>query len=145
VIGTTYGAGNGSTTFNVPDLRGRAAVGTGSEGTAQNGATRTRGEKGGDTRMQTHNHTGTTNWMDRNWNHSHSVEGPGGHTHGPWGGGDPVVFRLGVDAIHVGSYGRIWAVGTDTNHLHSFTTANTGAGGSENMQPFTVTSYMIKT
>lgn len=27
VIGTTYGAGDGSTTFNLPDLRGRAAVG----------------------------------------------------------------------------------------------------------------------
>jgi microcystin-dependent protein len=26
-IGTTYGAGNGSTTFNVPDLRGRTPVG----------------------------------------------------------------------------------------------------------------------
>jgi len=145
VIGTTYGAGNGSTTFNVPDLRGRVAIGTGTDGSAQNGATRTRGEKGGDTRSQTHNHTGTTNWMDRNWNHSHSFEGPPGHTHGPWGGGDGVVFRLRVDAIHVGSYGRIWAVGTDTNHLHSFTTANTGAGGSENMKPFLGLTPMIKT
>lgn len=27
IIGTTYGAGNGSTTFNVPDLRGRVPVG----------------------------------------------------------------------------------------------------------------------
>lgn len=27
VIGTTYGAGDGSTTFNLPDLRGRVAVG----------------------------------------------------------------------------------------------------------------------
>lgn len=27
VIGTTYGAGNGSTTFNLPDLRGRVAAG----------------------------------------------------------------------------------------------------------------------
>jgi microcystin-dependent protein len=27
VIGTTYGTGNGSTTFNLPDLRGRVAVG----------------------------------------------------------------------------------------------------------------------
>ena len=26
-VGTTYGAGDGSTTFNLPDLRGRAAVG----------------------------------------------------------------------------------------------------------------------
>lgn len=27
VIGTTYGSGNGSTTFNLPDLRGRVPVG----------------------------------------------------------------------------------------------------------------------
>ena len=31
-IGTTYGAGNGSTTFNLPDLRGRLAVGRGTHG-----------------------------------------------------------------------------------------------------------------
>lgn len=30
VIGTTYGAGNGSTTFTLPDLRGRVAAGAGS-------------------------------------------------------------------------------------------------------------------
>lgn len=29
LIGTTYGAGNGTTTFNVPDLRGRAPIGAG--------------------------------------------------------------------------------------------------------------------
>lgn len=29
VIGTTFGAGDGSTTFNVPDLRGRAPIGRG--------------------------------------------------------------------------------------------------------------------
>ena len=29
VIGTSFGVGNGSTTFNVPDFRGRSAVGTG--------------------------------------------------------------------------------------------------------------------
>lgn len=28
-IGTTWGAGDGSTTFNLPDLRGRAAIGAG--------------------------------------------------------------------------------------------------------------------
>ena len=27
VIGTTYGSGDGSTTFNLPDMRGRVAVG----------------------------------------------------------------------------------------------------------------------
>jgi microcystin-dependent protein len=30
VIGTTYGVGDSSTTFNLPDLRGRIAVGSGS-------------------------------------------------------------------------------------------------------------------
>jgi microcystin-dependent protein len=29
VIGTTFGAGNGTTTFNVPDMRGRAPIGIG--------------------------------------------------------------------------------------------------------------------
>lgn len=29
IIGTTYGVGNGSTTFNLPDLRGRTAIGAG--------------------------------------------------------------------------------------------------------------------
>lgn len=30
IIGTAYGAGDGTTTFNLPDLRGRAAIGAGS-------------------------------------------------------------------------------------------------------------------
>ena len=34
VIGTTWGAGNGSSTFNLPDLRGAFLRGTGSHGTA---------------------------------------------------------------------------------------------------------------
>lgn len=33
VIGTTYGAGDGSTTFNVPDLRGRFPLGLAASGT----------------------------------------------------------------------------------------------------------------
>jgi hypothetical protein len=34
-IGTTWGAGDGSTTFNLPDLRGHALRGTGTHGTEQ--------------------------------------------------------------------------------------------------------------
>lgn len=33
IIGTTYGTGNGSTTFNVPDMRDRIAIGKTSSGT----------------------------------------------------------------------------------------------------------------
>jgi microcystin-dependent protein len=35
VVGTTYGAGDGSTTFNIPDLRGRVPVGHSSGGKTQ--------------------------------------------------------------------------------------------------------------
>jgi len=44
-IGTTWGIGDGSSTFNVPDLRGRAAIGSGT-GTGLSG--RTIAQKGGE-------------------------------------------------------------------------------------------------
>jgi microcystin-dependent protein len=52
IIGTTYGSGNGSTTFNVPDLRGRVAVGKNAGSFASLGST------GGE-----ENHTMTINEM----------------------------------------------------------------------------------
>jgi microcystin-dependent protein len=45
VIGTTYGAGDGSTTFNVPDLRGRVVAGQDDMGGAS--ANRLTGQSGG--------------------------------------------------------------------------------------------------
>lgn len=53
-IGTTYGTGNGSTTFNVPDLRGYFVRGSGtnSDGTASG----TFGSKQADA-LETHTHT----------------------------------------------------------------------------------------
>jgi microcystin-dependent protein len=52
IMGTTHGAGDGSTTFNVPDLRGRSTVGPDDMGTAAGAASRlasnnTRGAVGG--------------------------------------------------------------------------------------------------
>jgi len=40
-IGTTWGAGDGSTTFNVPNLAGRAPIGVGQGDTAEGGTTGT--------------------------------------------------------------------------------------------------------
>lgn len=37
VIGVTYGAGNGTTTFNLPDFRGRSPIGVGQGNTAEGG------------------------------------------------------------------------------------------------------------
>jgi microcystin-dependent protein len=53
-IGTTHGAGNGSTTFNVPDLRGRAPIGA---GTGPGLTARTAGQKVGDELLQEHSHS----------------------------------------------------------------------------------------
>lgn len=65
LIGTTYGAGDGSTTFNVPDLQqrfplGKAAAGTGALLGATGGAI-------------DHTHTGGS--------HSHTISSGGSHSH----------------------------------------------------------------
>jgi microcystin-dependent protein len=53
VIGTTYGAGDGSTTFNLPNLKGRVPAGLDSNDTDFD----TLGETGGSKELQEHSHT----------------------------------------------------------------------------------------
>lgn len=69
VIGTTFGAGDGSTTFNLPDLRGRIGVGLDNLGGSDAGrlaAANTLGDSGGSEKvtltganMPSHDHGGT--------------------------------------------------------------------------------------
>jgi len=123
LIGSTYGAGNGSTTFNVPDLRGRIPIGAGTG--AQNGGSgtgaisggtaltnRVRGAFAGDERLESHRHTGT-------------------YTTGTGGAGGP------GDGIP--SHNSTPAAG------QPFQTSLTGSGTGGNMPPFIVTNYLIKT
>lgn len=60
-IGTTYGAGNGSTTFNLPNLKGRVPVGLDTSQTEFNSLGKTGGEK---------KHTLTINEMPE---HNHQI------------------------------------------------------------------------
>ena len=75
VIGTSFGVGNGTTTFNIPDARGRFILGVAAAGT---GAT-----LGGTGGLIDHTHTGGTTGAtapgtDSQGGHSHTV---GSHTH----------------------------------------------------------------
>jgi microcystin-dependent protein len=101
-IGTVYGAGNGSTTFNVPDLSGRAPFGVDSRAnrlTGAGGLSGGLGNAGGaetvtlsTAQMPSHSHTGTaqsgggsdggTTGPAGEHNHGGQSGGAGAHSHG---------------------------------------------------------------
>ncbi|MFZ9968064.1 MAG: phage tail protein, partial [Steroidobacteraceae bacterium] len=114
VLGYTYG-GSGSN-FNVPDLRGRMPVGAGNDGTTENNVARTRGSKGGDTRIGNHSHP------------YGSVTTSGGSV------------NAGGDIIWAVSGGNV----VDKNGVGYLNTKAVGGGTGDNMPPFLVTNYIIK-
>lgn len=145
VIGTTYGAGNGSTTFNVPDLRqrfpmGKAAAGTGS----------TLGGTGGSLNavVVSHNHTqGDHNHTQDAHSHSHDHGATGlvsanhdhgftsgvqsaNHTHGTAGGFATWNTQANPEAGLNTAYPTTVAANTDgqsADHSHSGTTGGQSA------------------
>ena len=157
-LGTTYGPGNGTTTFNLPDLRGRVPMGAGTgTGHGANGtgaptggtalAARARGQWGGDERLQAHTHSGTTG--NDSPDHSHTSAADyrlaGGSGANYWfisDGSGAVVGPVtstsgGASARHQHAF---------TTGAHSVTAQGTGdANGGANMQPYIVTNYLIKT
>ena len=142
IIGTSFGAGNGTTTFNLPDMRGRVpgGVGTGAGLTA-----RTMGNSVGyethtlsASEIPSHTHSGTT---ASSGSHSHNTNADGGQ------GGLGLVTANGnntvIDTDGSGGELNVWttpyALTVDNNgaHTHTFTTdGGTGGGGAHNnMQP----------
>lgn len=136
VIGTMYGAGDGSTTFNLPNLQGRVPVGLDSVQAEFD----VMGEKGG-----AKTHTLTTNEMP---SHNH-----GGTTELPVAPYLRVVGGAGTSAVanHTvghgsGSYVDIANTGEfpGGNHHHAIP-AQGGGAAHNNMQPYIVLTYIVKT
>ena len=156
VIGTSYGAGNGSTTFNVPDMRGRFPLGSGTgtglnaSGTgAPSGTTQTArslGQWGGEEtnllttkEMPSHNHNGAT-------------QGAGSHYHTFGKPALSYVSPNGTTTVSVpsGTMHRFsdsdGVNDTDTAANHTHTIDSQGGGGRHNnVPPFVVLNFIIKT
>ena len=132
IVGTTYGAGNGSSTFNLPDLRDRFAVGSGttySNGSTGGAATHTLSEA----EMPSHTHTATSTVTDPG--HDHTMNG---QSYGD--GGDGVMVTGSVDASAPD------VVNDATTGITVATTnASTGSGSAHNnLPPYLGLAFIIK-
>ena len=120
VIGTIYGAGNGTGTFNLPNLQGRVPVGL----KATEPLFSALGNTGGtgahtlsESEMPAHTHTGTT---------------------------DPTSTNSNLTNNGVGTLGTANVATGDVAHSHTFTTNSTGGGlAHNNLQPYIVLNYII--
>jgi microcystin-dependent protein len=137
LVGTAFGIGDGSTTFNLPDLSNRVPVGIGLSSSFDE-----LGKKGGaethtltEGEMPNHRHTGTTS---TNGNHRHT---------GPFATSQ-IVKRIEspYDGFHGFSDGATtrWSDYAG-DHNHSFNTSYVGGGGSHNnLQPYQVVNFIVK-
>jgi len=166
-IGTTYGAGNGSTTFNLPDSRGRVAVNLSSSDAEFN----TMGEKYGEkthilstAEMPSHTHIQDPhNHTQDPHNHTQNA-----HNHAPGWGSQFATFGSGSGRQTLNSGGSWWVLTstdladvssaattasttatnnatTATNQATTATNQYTGGGGAHNnIQPSIVKVFVIK-
>jgi microcystin-dependent protein len=164
-IGTTFGAGDGSTTFNVPDMRGRMPVSVGTHADVS-----TRGNNEGSavaSRRPKHPHSSALTFAGsggataiENAVHSHNVSDPG-HNHnayaGTTGGSNYTIQSFSnndagaVSSTTIAVAGTGISLSTETaNHQHAFTPAGSiggtiGAAGVANDAPAYLTlNFIVK-
>ncbi|CAF5044540.1 unnamed protein product [Rotaria sp. Silwood1] len=165
IIGTQYGSGDGVTTFNLPDFRGRVPVGV-DESQVRVSGIDTVGSTGGQVthrltvnEIPPHQHSAGTLSTSLNGDHSHSIYDPG-HNHGGKTGetGPTNTGRWGMTSKGYGSdqSSHSHTIRTDKtgisvysagSHTHNVTHGQTGSAGLGQhfslMQPYQTVNYII--
>lgn len=154
VVGETYGAGNGVTTFNLPDCRGRVVAGKDDMGgTSANRLTNQSGGLNGDTlgatggsethtlvtaELASHSHAAGTLAADSSGAHTHSINTSSG-------GNDAGAGISGNDNNTNGAQNTTAVVSSGAHtHTISGSTATSGGGGAHNnVQPTIIFNKMI--
>jgi microcystin-dependent protein len=157
-IGTTHGTGDGATTFNVPDFRGRVFIGLDNMGGSDAGrlaASNTLGGTGGQTAVVAHthdlsSHTHSTpshshgagslavsshDHSTPNHQHGFGTSSDGSHTHSYTiqDGGEGASAGVDIGVARDDTTGS--TTGSDGSHSHSGTTNNDGSGTTGSASP----------
>lgn len=140
IIGTSFGAGDGSTTFNVPNMQQRFPLGKAASGTGS-----TLAGTGGNI---DHTHTGPSHTHDVDTTHAHIIPHFESLTDGP-SATTTVDNDLALSTVAVASAAHthqwpddIAATNNNTSGTKTTTAAGTGATGTAN-PPFLVVNYII--
>ena len=142
LIGDSYGNGDGSTTFNLPDMRGKGAIGYKSDNTKFDAMGKTGGEEIHTltkAEMPSHNHTGNTNYA-------------GSHKHESAAGLESKAAAFGNSSssnsyrIDLKSDSKTRPYTSSVgNHTHSLSINNTGGNEAHNvLDPYLVMNFIIK-
>ena len=145
IVGTTFGTGNGSSTFNIPNLRDRFIVGAG-DGYNLNATGGSSTTTLGTTNLPSHTHQLGGNTGSQNLTHNHSYVGhtyPGSGPEQNQSGGPEDRTSFNVAKTTDNNSGNL-------DHSHTLP-ANTGNQGGtmgqsfDNKPPYIALAYIIRT
>ena len=149
VTGTTFGAGDGSTTFNLPNYTNRMPIGVGSGySLASTGGSATTTLSAGNLPSHSHNYSGTTGGTSNG--HTHTINDPG-HAHsittgnsGSYGG--PYIQSRGGTEQGGGTNGASTGItgtnGQSSDHTHNFSGTTDNGNGLNNTAFSTISPYL---
>ena len=143
IIGTTHGAGDGSSTFNVPDLRGEFVRGWDDSRGVDSG--RSFGSSQSDANKQ-HNHTATSTSTISPADHNHVFPGDDNliFANGQGGWTDRRTGSFNYDAKSQSGNGRIYRTSDATISASTSVTVNNSAAGEARPRNIAM-MYVIKT